>query len=106
MYNDSFLSFYLNTYRIHVFRKTIHDIGNPRYIRFLVKEDGQSMIMEACAKKDQRSHRVTRQASPSGGMEVNSMPLCQLLKNRLDWEDGKTYRVPGRTAAPYLRGRL
>ena len=30
-------------------------------------------------------------------MEVNSYPLCTLLKNRLGWEEGKSYRVPGKT---------
>ena len=52
MPNDTYLSFYLNTSRLHIFSKTIIEIGNSKFIRFLVKEDGQSMIMEAYHKKD------------------------------------------------------
>ena len=51
MPNDTYLSFYLSTSRLHIFSKTIIEIGNPKFIRFLVKEDGQSMIMEAYHKK-------------------------------------------------------
>ena len=30
-------------------------------------------------------------------MEVSSLGLCTLLKNKLNWESGKSYRVPGKT---------
>ena len=52
MSNETYISFYLNSSRIHIFRKAIKEIGNPKFIRFLVKEDGKSMIMEAYIKKD------------------------------------------------------
>jgi hypothetical protein len=35
MPNDTYLSFYLNTSRLHIFSKTIIEIGNPKFIRFL-----------------------------------------------------------------------
>ena len=93
---DTFISFYLSSFRIHVFSKAISEIGNPTYIRFLVKDEGPSMIMEAYDKKDFQSHRVSKKAQKWGGMDISSMPLCSLLKNRLGWEDGKSYRVPGK----------
>ena len=96
MLNETYMSFYLSSFRIHVFRKAIAEIGEPKYIRFLVKDEGPSMIMEAYNKKDFQSHRVTPKKE-SGGMEISSLPLCSLLKNRLGWEEGKSYRVPGRT---------
>ncbi len=103
MPNDTYLSFYLNTSRLHIFSKTIIEIGNPKFIRFLVKEDGQYMIMEAYHKKDFQSHRVPKRAEGKWEMEVRSLPLCSLLKNRLNWEDGKSYRIPGKT---YPKQRL
>lgn len=93
---ETYISFYLSSFRIHVFKKTIADIGDPKYIRFLIKDEGPSMIMEAYDKKDFRSHRVIPKKD-GGGMEINSCPLCTLLKNRLGWEEGKSYRVPGKT---------
>ena len=98
MQSDTFVSFYLTTSRIHIFRSTIKDIGNPKFIRFLVKEDGPSMIIEAYHKKDFQSHRVPKEtATGYPEMEVRSLPLCYVLKNRLHREDGKSYRVPGKT---------
>ena len=98
MPTDTFRSFYLTTSRIHIFRSTIKEIGNPKFIRFLVKEDGPCMIVEAYHKKDFQSHRVPKETADGyREMEVRSLPLCSLLKNRLGWEDGKSYRIPGKT---------
>lgn len=98
MPSDTYVSFYLTTSRIHIFRSTIRDIGNPKFIRFLVKEDGPSMIIEAYHKKDFQSHRIPKETGDGyREMEVRSLPLCSLLKNRLNWENGKSYRIPGKT---------
>ena len=97
MSNDTYISFYLHTFRIHIFSKTITDIGNPQFIRFLIKEDGKSMAMEAYHKKDFQSHRVPKRTDERWEMEVRSMPLCLLLKNRLGWDEDQSYRVPGKT---------
>ena len=97
--NDTYISFYLQTSRIHIFSKTIIDIGNPKFIRFLVKEDGKSMAMEAYDKRDFQSHRVPKRTDERWEMEVRSLPLCKLLMNRLGWEENKSYRLPGKTDA-------
>ena len=98
MPSDTYISFYLSTSRIHIFRSTIKDIGNPKFIRFLVKEDGKSMIMEAYYKKDFQSHRVPKVSDNSRWeMEIRSLPLCTLIQNRLNWKTGQSYRIPGKT---------
>ena len=97
MSSDAFISFYLTKPRIHIHSKTIIDIGNPKYIRFLVKDDGSSMIMEAYYQKDFQSHRVPKRTDKRWEMEVSSLPLILLLKNRLNWDSGQSYRVPGKT---------
>lgn len=97
MSNETYISFYLTTSRIHIFRSTIKEIGNPKFIRFLVKEDGQSMIMEAYHKKDFHSHRVPKEnESGRWEMELRSMILCSLLEHRLNWQSNKSYRIPGK----------
>ena len=97
MQSETYISFYLSTSRIHIFRSTLRDIDNPKFIRFLVKEDGQSMIMEAYHKKDFRSHRVPKpNDNKEWKMEVRSLPLCTLLQNKLNWTDGRSYRIPGK----------
>jgi hypothetical protein len=55
------------------------------------------MIMEAYHRKDFHSHRVPKDSvNGHWEMEVRSLPLCSLLKNRRGWEDGKSYRIPGK----------
>ena len=94
---ETFISFYLTSSRIHISSSAIQEIGNPKYIRFLVKDEGPSIIMEAYHKKDFHSHRVLKKSDGSNGMEISSFPLCSLIKNRLGWGNGKSYRVPGRS---------
>ena len=96
MPNDTYISFYLRESKIHVFRKTLAELGNPRFIRFRVHEDGKSMVREAYNKKDFQSHRVPKRVSDNWKMELRSLPLCSLIKNRLNWEEGKSYRIPGK----------
>ena len=95
MFNETYISFYLSSSRLHIFCKALAKIGNPKYIRFLVKEDGKSMIMEAYHKKDFRSHKVPKRIEGKWGMEISSFPLCSLLTNKLNWEEGRSYRIPG-----------
>lgn len=97
MSNESHISFYLPTFRIHIFSKAIADIGNPQFIRFLIKDDCTSMAMEAYRKKDFQSHHVPKRTDERWEMEVRSMPLCLLLKNRLGWDEDQSYRIPGKT---------
>jgi len=89
------ISFYLTTSRMHIFRAAIREIGDPKFIRFLIKEDGSAMIMEAYHKKDFQSHRVPKQNEARWEMELRSMPLCELLAVRLNWDKQKSYRIPG-----------
>lgn len=100
---ETYISFYLSTFRIHIFSKTITEIGCPKFIRFLVKDEGPSIIMEPYDRKDFQSHRVSQRKKGSNGMDINSMPLCTLLKNRLGWESDHSYRVPGKV---YLSQRV
>ncbi len=96
MTNDTYISFYLRESKIHVFRKTLAELGNPQFVRFRVHEDGKSMIMEAYDKKDFQSHRVPKKNREDWSMEIHSMPLCNLIRNKLKWEEGKSYRIPGK----------
>ena len=75
MSNETYISFYLSTFRIHIFSKAIIEIGNPKFIRFLVKEDGQSMIAEAYHKRTS-SHTACRKEQTDAEMEVRSPIGC------------------------------
>ena len=95
MSNNTHISFYLSSYRIHIFRETIQAIGNPGYVRFLVNREAGSMILQACGRKMPTSHKVVTDCA--GGMEIKSFPFCSVLAKEMNWNDTFSYRIPGQT---------
>lgn len=90
------ISFYLRNNRIHIFVEALRGIGSPRYVYFLMGENGDSLVMAPYDKKDFYSHRV----SPSvydgkKSLELTSIRLCRLLAQMFNWDTDKSYRVPG-----------
>ena len=95
MSDGTHISFYLASYRIHVFRETVQAIGHPGYVRFLINREAGSMILQACGRKTPTSHKVVTDCT--GGMEICSFPLCSVLAKEMNWNDAYSYRVPGQT---------
>lgn len=95
--NETNISFYLNRCRIHIFKKAIEGIGNPKYIRFRIKPDGTSLVMEQYDRKTLRSLKVPVSDDTSRwDMEVSSKSMCMLLAETFGWDIKKSYRVPGK----------
>ena len=95
--DETYVSFYLRQNRIRVFRQAITAIDNPRFIRFMIKTDGLSLVLLPYNKKTFQSFRVPKTANyDKWNMEISSKPLCLLLSHRLGWEPSRSYRVPGK----------
>lgn len=96
---ETHISFYMKTYRIHIYRDMLTGIGSPKRICFMVADDGHSLLVLPYEKRDLRSHLVPAKAYRSGahgGMEVNSMRLCKIISKLHGWEANASYRVPGK----------
>ena len=95
--DETYVSFYLRQNRIRIFRQTITAVGNPRFIRFMIKRDGSSLILLPYNKKTFQSLRVPETANYGRwNMEIGSKPLCLLLAHHLGWELSRSYRIPGK----------
>ena len=94
---DTYISFYLRNNRIHIFVDALRGIGSPKYVCFLIADDGKTLILAPYKKKDFHSHRVP-QAVYHGkrSLELASIRLCQLLAVEFGWDSSKSYRIPGR----------
>ena len=95
MSEDVYISFYLKHNSINIHKNAIEAIGKPLYIRFLINQDGSSMIIQPYYKKDFNSFRV-----PTAGtwdMRISSKALCTVISNRHRWEKDCSFRVPGKT---------
>lgn len=94
---ETYISFYLKAYRIHVFVDALRGIGSPSRICFMISEDRRSLLLAPYHKRDLRSHNVPRNVyNGTGGMEISSMKLCRLIADLYAWDSSLSYRVPGR----------
>ena len=94
---DTYISFYLRNNRIHIFVDALRGIGSPKYVCFMISEDGNTLIMRPYGKKDFHSHRVPPDVyHGKGGFNLTSRRLCQILTAEFGWDSNKSYRVSGR----------
>lgn len=97
--SNTFISFYLSDGRIHIPLEALRGLGNPKYVHFLLSEDGNSMIMKPCERKVFSSMRVPAKIYLKKDrhlkMDVNCIMLCRLLAKHLSWSMEHSYRAPG-----------
>lgn len=94
--NETFISFYLRANRIHIFVDALRGIGSPKYICFLIQENGHTLAVTPYKKKDFMSHRVSPDVyAGTDGMEVCSLKLCQIITSIYNWDPNYSYRIPG-----------
>ena len=94
---DTYISFYLRNNRIHIFVDALRGIGSPKYVCFMIADDGNTLVMSPYKKKDFHSHRVPQDVYHGiGGFNLTSIRLCQILTVEFGWDSSKSYRIPGR----------
>ena len=95
--NDTYISFYLKAYRIHVFVDALRGIGRPSRICFMISKDRRSLLLAPYNKRDLKSHNVPKEVySGLGSMEISSMMLGNLIAYSHSWDLSLSYRVPGK----------
>ena len=98
--HETFISFYLAGGRVHIKADAVRGIGEPPFVRFLIAEDGKSMVMEPYNRKVFASMRVPptmyKKTGQRARMEIKCAPVCRYLAACLGWDESSTYRVPGR----------
>lgn len=98
--HDTYISFYLSGGRLHIQPEALRKIGCPPYVRFLLSEDGKSMIMEPYNRKVFASMRVPKglysKSDKRSRMEVKCAPFCRLMANHLGWDAYSSYRIQGK----------
>ena len=99
MNDQSFLSFYLKTNTIRVFKKAIKTIEYPSYVRFLIHPLKLQMAMTPYDKKELTSFRVPVSLlndETNASLAIHSKKLCGMVARKMGWTPGKSYRIPGR----------
>lgn len=97
MRSGAHISFYLRVGTIHIHRSTIRTLGNPPFVRFLISNDGSTLLVQAYHKKDFRSFRVPETINDEiGRVQIHSKGLCSVFMKRFSWRDDLSYRIPGK----------
>lgn len=97
MRSGTHISFYLRVGTIHIHRSTIRALGNPAFIRFLISDDGTTLLVQSYHKKDFRSFRVPESINDEiGRVQIHSKGLCAVFVKRFGWQPDLSYRIPGK----------
>lgn len=93
------ISIDLKKYRIRVHKESLHLIGDPKYIQFLVNIGSRLVAIRAVEKEhvDLQTHSIdqTRMESESS-LEIYSRPFIERLCKEFDcFDEGNSYRLTG-----------
>lgn len=93
------ISIDLKKFRIRVHKESLHLIGDPKYIQFLVNINNRLVAIRAVEKEqvDLQTHRVDQTRMESDfSFEIYSRPFIERLCKEFDcFKEGNTYRLTG-----------
>lgn len=93
------MSIDLKKYRIRVHKESLHLIGDPKYIQFLVNINSRLVAIRAVDKEqvDLQTHRVDQTRMESDfSLEIYSRPFIERLCKEFNClGDGNSYRLTG-----------
>jgi len=94
---SAYISFYLKSGSILIFKSSIERLDCPDYIKFMVHQNGKSMLMIPYDKKCLTSFKTAKRSWKTGkSIIVHSKKFCEILAYRLGWDTDYSYRVPGK----------
>lgn len=93
------ISIDLKKFRIRVHKESLHLIGDPKYIQFLVNISSRLVAIRAVEKEqvDLQTHRVDQTRMESDfSFEIYSRPFIERLCKEFDcFNEGNSYRLTG-----------
>ena len=83
--------------RIRIYKKTLHAIGDPKYILLLVNPEERAIVILRSDMDDQRAVRLPQaRFNDKQCFELHSKALIQNLRcMSADWVDDYSYRIYG-----------
>ena len=97
MRNDvAYVSFYMRSNTIRIFKSTIRAMGIPKFIRLRIHETEGTMIIEPYDRITFSSFRVPFPLNDSKeGMDIHSKRFIRIVAALMRWDMERTYRVSG-----------
>ena len=94
--NVAYVSFYMRSNTIRIFKSTIRAMGIPKFIRLRIHETEGTMIIEPYDRITFSSFRVPFPLNDSKeGMDIHSKRFIRIVAALMRWDMERTYRVSG-----------
>lgn len=83
--------------RIRIYKRTLHAIGDPKYILLLVNPEDRTIVIVPSDRDDQRAFRLPQaRFDDKQCFELHSKALVRNLRSMCnDWIDDYSYRIYG-----------
>ena len=84
-------------YRIRIYKRTLHMLGDPKFIQLLINPEDLLVIVRASDRSDSMTHRIVWENFVSKqSYELTSKQLIQNMQSVcVNWNAGESYRIFG-----------
>lgn len=84
--------------RIRIHRHTLHLLGEPEYIQFLINPEKNAIAIKSCAQNDYRSERIrwTTMGTHHSCEFYSKFLVNELKKISAQWQPGEKYHFYGK----------
>ena len=94
--NVAYVSFYMRSNTIRIFKSTIRAMGTPKFIRLRIHETEGTMIIEPYDRITFSSFRVPFPLNEAKeGLDIHSKRFIRIVAAFMRWDMERTYRVAG-----------
>lgn len=94
--NVAYVSFYMRSNTIRIFKSTIRAMGTPKFIRLRIHETEGTMIIEPYDRITFSSFRVSLPFKDAKeGLDIHSKRFIRIIAEFMRWDMEQTYRVAG-----------
>lgn len=80
---------------IRIFRSTIKELGDPRYIRFLFNPEKRTLAVQSVSRKEAECFRVPKYNPKDWDFKICSIQMLRIIWRVCEWNENDTYRIAG-----------
>lgn len=86
---------------IRIFRSTIKELGDPRYIRFLFNPEKRTLAVQSVSRKEAECFRVPKYNPKDWDFKICSIQMLRMIWRVCEWNENDTYRIAGTHYSEY-----
>ncbi len=75
---------------IRIFRSTIKELGDPRYIRFLFNPEKRTLAVQSVSRKEAECFRVPKYNPKDWDFKICSIQMLRIIWRVCEWNENDT----------------